>query len=149
MVNSHVFGICILEHKRGFVSDSDYRSAVLSNMQSAKTYYNADMNQTEKKILRRKLITGTLTFCALLIGLYFLVDWLNLSIDDIIHYTPQNKILAGLVFMLFYALKSVTVFFSAAADTAGRRTPVLLRRSTVCKLLRHCSFRNDSLSDRL
>ncbi len=111
MVNSHVFGICILEHKRGFVSDSDYRSAVLSNMQSAKTYYNADMNQTEKKILRRKLITGTLTFCALLIGLYFLVDWLNLSIDDIIHYTPQNKILAGLVFMLFYALKSVTVFF--------------------------------------
>ena len=69
------------------------------------------MNQTEKKILRRKLITGTLTLTALLIVLYFLVDWMNLSIADIISYTPQNKILAGFVFQLFYAVKSLTVFF--------------------------------------
>jgi uncharacterized membrane protein YdjX (TVP38/TMEM64 family) len=69
------------------------------------------VNTTEKKITRRRLISGGLTFVTILIVLYILVKHFDLGISDILNYTPQNKILAGFVFQLFYAIKSLTVFF--------------------------------------
>ncbi len=73
--------------------------------------YNRSMNSTEKRITRRKLITGGLTFLTILIALFIMVNQFDMDWEDIVSYTPKNRILAGFLFQLFYAIKSLTVFF--------------------------------------
>lgn len=56
-------------------------------------------------------MTVSLTFITILIVLFILVNQFDMNWQDIISYTPKNKILAGFLFQVFYALKSLTVFF--------------------------------------
>ncbi len=61
----------------------------------------------EKK--RRKIVEG---LCGLVfLGcMFYLFERLDVSVSDLLKYQPQNKFLASLVFIGFYALKSLTVF---------------------------------------
>lgn len=69
------------------------------------------MNQKEISYTKKKLIRLSVYYALVLICMYYLIRHFNLDWDDLLRYTPHNKILAGLVFQLFYAVKSLTVFF--------------------------------------
>ena len=65
----------------------------------------------EKKPQIRRIVRKGLIFLAILAGLFILTQALDISLDDILRYTPENPFLAALVMLAFYGLKSLTVFF--------------------------------------
>lgn len=67
------------------------------------------LSPAKKKQLKVALIQGGL-FLGFLIAMAFVVKWMDVSIDDLLKYQPKNKFLAALLFLLFYGIKSVTVF---------------------------------------
>lgn len=58
---------------------------------------------TVSKIIPIGIIIGLIIFC--------LLNRDRLSVDSLLHYTPENLWLAALVLLAFYAVKSLSVFF--------------------------------------
>lgn len=56
----------------------------------------------------KKLIIYFLIFIVIMLGLF---NYLDISIQDIISFTPNNKILAAIVILIIYTIKCLTIFF--------------------------------------
>lgn len=65
--------------------------------------------EKKKKILKLLRLIPPI-ICLTLIGIYFFFGK-NISVEEILHYTPQNPWIAAVFFVLLYGIKSLSVFF--------------------------------------
>lgn len=59
----------------------------------------------------KKFKRAVLVLCILAVCVFYFLWGSQISIQKILSYTPENLVLAALMFFVFYALKSATIFF--------------------------------------
>lgn len=69
-----------------------------------------DKTIRKRKQMKKMILQGSL-FLLFLIAMYIIIKKADLTVDDLLRYQPENKFLAALLLLLFFAIKSMTVFF--------------------------------------
>ncbi|MGN0666840.1 MAG: TVP38/TMEM64 family protein [Huintestinicola sp.] len=76
------------------------------------------MKDNGSKLIKRILQLSPLIMLIVMAVLYF-VSFRNMTVDELLHYTPEEPLIAALVILLMYGLKSLSYFFPFAVIAAA------------------------------